>query len=103
MFTQALPAARDPLLAGFFMPVFCGRSTVEMETTMLLLNRRCNESITTWTTGRRDAPLRILVAEVSPNGTVTLGFEGDTHEVCRTEIFHNYGDEKNGYERSSVT
>ena len=23
-FTQALPAPRDPPLAGFFMPVFCG-------------------------------------------------------------------------------
>ena len=59
---------------------------------MLLLNRRVNESITTWNRGQRDKPLVIRVTEVSPVGTVTLGFEGDAHEVCRTEIFYNYGE-----------
>ena len=58
---------------------------------MLLLNRRVHESITTWNRGQRDKPLVILVTEVSPAGTVTLGFEGDAHDVCRTEIFYNYG------------
>ena len=58
---------------------------------MLLLNRKVNESITTWSRGQRDKPLVIRVTEVSPGGTVTLGFEGDTHDVCRTEIFYNYG------------
>ena len=58
---------------------------------MLLQNRRVNESITTWNRGQRDKPLVIRVTEVSPAGTVTLGFEGDAHEVCRTEIFYNYG------------
>ena len=58
---------------------------------MLLLNRKTNESITAWTTGRKEAPLVIRVVEVSPIGTVTLGFDGDTHTVCRTEIFHEYG------------
>ena len=59
---------------------------------MLLLNRKVNESITTWSRGQRDKPLVIRVTEVSPVGTVTLGFEGDAHEVCRTEIFYNYGE-----------
>ena len=59
---------------------------------MLLLNRRVNESITTWNRGQRDKPLVIRVTEVSPAGTVTLGFEGDAHDVCRTEIFCNYGE-----------
>jgi hypothetical protein len=59
---------------------------------MLLLNRKVNESITTWNRGQRDKPLVIRVTEVSPVGTVTLGFEGDAHEVCRTEIFYNYGE-----------
>ena len=58
---------------------------------MLLLNRKTNESITAWTTGRKEAPLVIRVVEVSPIGTVTLGFDGDTHTACRTEIFHEYG------------
>ena len=58
---------------------------------MLLLNRKVNESITTWKQGERDNPLVIRVTEVSPSGTVTLGFEGDAHDVCRTEIFYNYG------------
>ena len=62
---------------------------------MLLLNRKTNESITAWTKGRKEAPLVIRVAEISPTGTVTLGFDGDTHTVCRTEIFHEYG--KDGY------
>ena len=56
---------------------------------MLLLNRKVNESITTWNRGQRDKPLVIRVTEVSPAGTVTLGFEGDAHDVCRTEIYHN--------------
>ena len=43
---------------------------------MLLLNRKVNESITTWKQGERDNPLVIRVTEVSPAGTVTLGFEG---------------------------
>ena len=59
---------------------------------MLLPNRRVNESITTWKHGDKDAPLVIRVTEVSPAGTVTLGFEGDAHDVCRTEIYHNYGE-----------
>ena len=59
---------------------------------MLLLNRKVNESITTWNRGQRDKPLVIRVTEVSPVGTVSLGFEGDAHEVCRTEIFYNYGE-----------
>ena len=59
---------------------------------MLLLNRKVNEPITTWNRGQRDKPLVIRVTEVSPAGTVTLGFEGDAHEVCRTEIFYNYGE-----------
>ena len=59
---------------------------------MLLLNRKVNESITTWNRGQRDKPLVIRVTEVSPVGTVTLGFEGDAHDVCRTEIFYNYGE-----------
>ncbi len=59
---------------------------------MLLLNRRVHESITTWNRGQRDKPLVIRVTEVSPVGTVTLGFEGDAHDVCRTEIFYNYGE-----------
>jgi hypothetical protein len=64
---------------------------------MLLLNRKTNESITTWVRGCKEAPLVIRVAEISPTGTVTLGFEGDTHTVCRTELFHNYyGDERYG-------
>ena len=58
---------------------------------MLLLNRKVNESITTWSRGQRDKPLVIRVTEVSPAGTVTLGFEGDAHDVGRTEIFYNYG------------
>ena len=58
---------------------------------MLLLNRKTNESITAWTKGCKEAPLVIRVAEISPTGTVTLGFDGDTHTVCRTEIFHEYG------------
>ena len=59
---------------------------------MLLLNRKVNESITTWNRGQRDKPLVIRVTEVSPVVTVTLGFEGDAHDVCRTEIFYNYGE-----------
>ena len=59
---------------------------------MLLPNRKVNESITTWEHGDKDAPLVIRVTEVSPAGTVTLGFEGDAHDVCRTEIYHNYGE-----------
>ena len=59
---------------------------------MLLLNRKVNESITTWKHGEKDDPLVIRVTEVSPAGTVTLGFEGDAHEVGRTEIFYNYGE-----------
>ena len=58
---------------------------------MLLLNRKVNESITTWNRGQINKPLVIRVTEVSPTGTVTLGFEGDAHDVCRTEIFYNYG------------
>ena len=57
---------------------------------MLLLNRKVNESITTWKQGEKDNPLVIRVTEVSPAGTVTLGFEGYAHDVCRTEIFYNY-------------
>ena len=41
---------------------------------MLLQNRKVNESITTWKHGDKDAPLVIRVTEVSPAGTVTLGF-----------------------------
>ena len=63
---------------------------------MLLLNRKVNESITTWKHGDKDAPLVIRVTEVSPAGTVTLGFDGDTHTVCRTEIFHEYGKDRYG-------
>ena len=63
---------------------------------MLLLNRKTNESITAWTTGRKEAPLVIRVVEVSPIGTVTLGFDGDTHTVCRTEIFHEDGNDGDG-------
>ena len=59
---------------------------------MLLLNRKVNESITTWKHGEKDDPLVIRVTEVSPAGTVTLGFEGDAHDVCHTEIFYNYGE-----------
>ena len=44
---------------------------------MLLLNRKVNESITTWKQGEKDDPLVIRVTEVSPSGTVTLGFEGE--------------------------
>ncbi len=68
---------------------------------MLLLNRKTNESITTWVKGRKEAPLVIRVAEVSPTGTVTLGFDGDRHTVCRTELFHNYGDEQYGYDEKA--
>jgi hypothetical protein len=67
---------------------------------MLLLNRKTNESITAWTKGRKEAPLVIRVAEISPTGTVTLGFDGDTHTVCRTEIFHEYG--KDGYGNNGI-
>ena len=67
---------------------------------MLLLNRKTNESITAWTKGRKEAPLVIRVAEISPTGTVTLGFDGDTHTVCRTEIFHGYG--KDGYGNNDI-
>ena len=42
--------------------------------------------------GKEIKPLVIRVTEVSPAGTVTLGFEGDAHDVCRTEIYHNYGE-----------
>ena len=59
---------------------------------MLLLNRKVNESITTWKQEEKDDPLVIRVTEVSPSGTVTLGFEGDAHDVCRTEILYNYGE-----------
>ena len=67
---------------------------------MVLLNRKTNESITAWTKGRKEAPLVIRVAEISPTGTVTLGFDGDTHTVCRTEIFHEYG--KDGYGKNDI-
>jgi hypothetical protein len=67
---------------------------------MLLQNRKTNESITAWTKGRKEAPLVIRVAEISPTGTVTLGFDGDTHTVCRTEIFHEYG--KDGYGKNDI-
>ena len=67
---------------------------------MLLLNRKTNESITAWTKGRKEAPLVIRVAEISPTGTVTLGFDGDTHTVCRTEIFYEYG--KDGYGNNDI-
>ena len=67
---------------------------------MLLQNRKTNESITAWTKGRKEAPLVIRVAEISPTGTVTLGFDGDTHTVCRTEIFHEYG--KDGYGNNDI-
>ena len=71
---------------------------------MLLLNRKTNESITTWVRGCKEAPLVIRVAEVSPTGTVTLGFDGDTHTVCRTELFHNYyGDERYGKNGKAYT
>ena len=63
---------------------------------MLLLNRKTNESITAWTMGRKEAPLVIRVVEVSPTGTVTLGFDGDTHTVCRTEIYYGYGKDEYG-------
>ena len=59
---------------------------------MLLLNRKTNESVTAWFKERKDSPLVIRVAEISPTGTVTLGFDGDTHTVCRTEIFYGYGE-----------
>ena len=48
---------------------------------MLLQNRKVNESITTWKHGDKDAPLVIRVTEVSPAGTVTLGF-GVMHMMC---------------------
>ena len=67
---------------------------------MLLQSRKTNESITAWTKGRKEAPLVIRVAEISPTGTVTLGFDGDTHTVCRTEIFHEYG--KDGYGKNDI-
>ena len=67
---------------------------------MLLQNRKTNESITAWTKGRKEAPLVIRVAEISPTGTVTLGFDRDTHTVCRTEIFHEYG--KDGYGKNDI-
>ena len=67
---------------------------------MLLQNRKTNESITAWTKGRKEAPLGIRVAEISPTGTVTLGLDGDTHTVCRTEIFHEYG--KDGYGKNDI-
>ena len=67
---------------------------------MLLQNRKTNESITAWTKGRKEAPLVIRVAELSPTGTVTLGFDGDTHTVCRTEIFHEY--RKDGYGNNDI-
>ena len=67
---------------------------------MLLLNRKTNESITAWSKGHKEAPLVIRVAEISPTGTVTLGFDGDTHTVCRTEIFHDYG--KDGYGTNDI-
>jgi sRNA-binding carbon storage regulator CsrA len=65
---------------------------------MLLLTRRTNESITCWPHGQRDEPLVVRVAEVSATGSVTLGFEGNSHEICRTEIFHNFNkkESKNG-------
>jgi len=57
---------------------------------MLLLTRKTNESITCWPHGQRDEPLVVRVAEISATGSVTLGFEGNSHEICRTEIFHNF-------------
>jgi sRNA-binding carbon storage regulator CsrA len=65
---------------------------------MLLLTRKTNESITCWPHGRMHEPLVIRVAEVTPTDSVTIGFEGESHEICRTEIFHNYHkeDSKNG-------
>ena len=54
----------------------------------LLLNRRINESVTAWCPDHE--PLVVRVTEVSPTGTVQLGFEGKDHQVCRTEIYHNF-------------
>ena len=57
---------------------------------MLLLNRRTNESVTAWVNDHE--PLLIRVNEVSLTGSVLLGFEGENHQVCRTEIFHDFKD-----------
>jgi sRNA-binding carbon storage regulator CsrA len=54
----------------------------------LLLNRRINESVTAWIDDHE--PLLIRVCEVSPTGSVQLGFEGKEHTVCRTEIYHTF-------------
>ena len=57
---------------------------------MLLLQRKTNESVMAWVDDHE--PLLIRVNEVSPTGSVQLGFEGKDHQVCRTEIFHDFKD-----------
>jgi sRNA-binding carbon storage regulator CsrA len=76
---------------------------VEVEL-MLLLTRKTNESITCWPHGHREQPLVVRVAEISATGSVTLGFEGNSHEICRTEIFHNFNKENaNGSTNATST
>ena len=57
---------------------------------MLLLKRKTNESITAWPKGHKDDLLVIRVAEVAPNGEVVIGFDGQSYDICRTEVFHTF-------------
>ena len=67
---------------------------------MLLLNRRTNESVTAWVNDHE--PLLIRVNEVSPTGSVLLRFEGKYHQVCRTEIFHDFKDRNSEEENLEI-
>lgn len=57
---------------------------------MLKLTRRPQQSVVVYRNGESNDPLVIRVVEVLP-GEVSLGFNGSTYTVVRSEIFNNGG------------
>ena len=58
---------------------------------MLRLARKIQESVVVNPINQEDKHLVIKVLDVSPTGTVGLGFEGGLYDITRTEIYNLKG------------
>jgi hypothetical protein len=54
---------------------------------VLRLRARFNDSFVTYPDGDEDNQLLIRIEDVSPDGSVTLAFQGDDHKVWRSKIY----------------
>ena len=54
---------------------------------VLRLRARFNDSFVTYPNGDEDNQLLIRIEDVSPDGSITLAFQGDSHKVWRSKIY----------------